>query len=468
MRNRGNAFALIETEYSHDKLQPMRLRPLRAILLGGAFLLPALASEGGTLRAGAAKVDITPPSDAALPMSGYADRKEGFKGIHDHIYARAIVLGDGPRLAAILTWELIGVPTPVWETVSERVAKETGIPVEYQLLAAVHDHSAPAPFGMYGNDSPKSAVYTKQVEDATVEAVRKAKENLQPAKIGVATGKAYVNINRREFSPAVGWWLGYNPDGPSDKTVTVIRVDALSGRPIALLINYAVHAVVMGAENYLVSGDLAGATSRYVENYYRGKPEDAPRGDAGASIELRPREITDDMVALWTSGAAGDQNPVSLARGSDFTMVDSLGKILGEEAVRVASAVPMTDQARIWGQQQVVTCPGRKVAPGPLPRKEYRWEDADPVSIRLSLLEMNEIALAGVSGEVLTMISEHLKRQSPFSRTVMVTHANGSSGYIPDDAAFDQISYEITTSRLKPGCAENAIVNGFLKLMEQR
>ena len=56
----------------------------------------------------------------------------------------------------------------------------------------------------------------------------------------------------------------------------------------------------------------------------------------------------------------------------------------------------------------------------------------------------------------------------PSQYTVMVTHANGSSGYIPDDAAFEQVSYEITTSRLRPGCAENAIVNGFLKLTEQR
>jgi hypothetical protein len=84
------------------------------------------------------------------------------------------------------------------------------------------------------------------------------------------------------------------------------------------------------------------------------------------------------------------------------------------------------------------------------------------------LLLINDIGLAGVSGEVMTMIGEHLKRQSPLSHTVMVTHANGSSGYIPDDAAFEQVSYEITTSRLRPGCAENAIVNSFLKLMEQR
>src|SRR5437870_7293778 len=99
---------------------------------------------------------------------------------------------------------------------------------------------------------------SKRVEDATVAVIRKARENLQPAKIGIETGKAYVNINRREYSPDTGWWLGYNPEGPSNKTVTVIRFDAPSGKPIALLINYAVHAVVMGGENDQISGDLAG------------------------------------------------------------------------------------------------------------------------------------------------------------------------------------------------------------------
>jgi neutral ceramidase len=440
----------------------------RTVLLTVVVFLAEFNAECATLQVGAAKVDITPSADAALPMSGYADRKGGFKGIHDHIYTRAIVVSDGTKLATIIAWELIGVPNAAWEVLSQRIAQEIGIPVEYQLIAAVHDHSAPAPFGMYGNDSPKSGAYTKQVEDATVEAIRRAKENLQPAKIGIGNGKAYVNINRREYSSAEGWWLGYNPEGPSDKTVTVIRFDALSGKPIALLINYAVHAVVMGGENYQVSGDLAGATSRYVENHYRGAPEDAPRSDAGVAIQLRPEETSNQVVALWTSSAAGDQNPISLARGSDFAMVDALGKILGEETVRVAAGIHTTDQARIWGKQQVVTCPGRKLEPGPVPRKEYSWWDSDPVSIRLALILINDIALAGVSGEVMTMIHEHLKQQSSLGHTVMVTHANGSSGYIPDDAAFERVSYEITTSRLKPGCAENAIVNGFLKLMEQR
>src|SRR6266550_4471780 len=147
---------------------------------------------------------------------------------------RAIVFGDGSRFAAVVAWELIGVPNAVWEELSQRIARETGIPAEYLILCAVHDHSAPAPFGMSGNNSPKSAAYTKQVEDATVEAIRKAKGNLQSAKIGIGTGRAFVNINRREYSADSGWWLGYNAEGPSDKSVTVIRFDALSGKPIGL------------------------------------------------------------------------------------------------------------------------------------------------------------------------------------------------------------------------------------------
>ena len=442
----------------------------RVILLAGIVITPPgpAPQPGATLRAGAAKVDITPPADAAVPMSGYASRQDGFKGIHDRIYARAIVVSDGVRHAAVVSWELIGVPNALWEQLSERIAKETGIQPEYLLLTAVHNHSAPAPFGMYGANSSQSATYTTQLVDATVEVVKLAKANLQPARMGIGTGTANVNINRREFSAERGWTLGYNPAGPSDKTVTVLRFDALSGKPIALFINYAVHVVVMGPENYQISGDLAGATSRYVENYYRRKPEETPRSDAGPAIRLAPEAATDGVVAVWTSGAAGDQNPVSLARGSDFTMVDALGKMLGEQAVRVAAAVQTSDSARIWGKQQVVTCPGRRLEPAPRPRKVYTWTDAEPVTIRLGLLMINEVALAGVSGEVMTMIHTHLAKVSPAGRTVMVTHANGSSGYIPDDAAFEQVSYEIESSRLKPGCAENAIVKGFLSLIAQR
>lgn len=433
------------------------------VVLCAILFLSVGFAESGTLRVGAARVDITPGVDAALPMAGYASRTDGFHGVHDHVFVRAIVLDDGTSQVALVAWESLFVPEAIWSDTSRRISSEVGIPPERLLLSAVHDHGAPTLPA--ANPTPQQQTYITTVENSAVEAVRRAKSQLQPARFGVGTAIAYVNVNRREFTAGRGWWLGFNENGPSDKTVTVLRFEDLTGKPIAFWINYPVHAVVMGPDNYQITGDLAGATARFVEQHYLGN--DRPRSDAGMRVRLRPEERAtgDGVVAIWTSGAAGDQNPVSTASGEDFTLVDALGKILGEAALRAVSDVKTTTEASIRGAQRVVTCPGRRVEPGPTPRAEYKFTDSDPVNIRLTLLTINDLALAGVSGEVFTLIGRRLARESRFKPTVMVTHTNGSSGYIPSDEEFEPVSYEVTASRLKPGCAEGAIVNGFLELM---
>ncbi len=409
------------------------------ILLSSAA---SLAADKGSLRAGAAKVDITPAADAALQMSGYASRTAGFKGIHDDLSVRAIVVDDGTSRAAIISCEIIGLSNAFWQKITERITRETGIPRDNILLASVHTHAAPST-GVYGGGqlSPNQAAYIAKLEDAILESVRGAKSGLQPARIGFGTGTAKVNTNRRARNGEGGWMLGNNPDGVSDKSVAVIKFESLTGEPFAIFSNYAVHGTVMGTDNLQVSSDLPGATARYVERYYGGK-----------------------VVSPWTSGTAGDQDPIYRV-GRDFQNVVALGAILGEEVVRVADSIKTIPLAHIRATQRVVTCPGKRTVQAPGPGREYRFEDSDPVAIRLSLLAINDIAITGVSGEVFTNIGLRLKKESPFNRTIMVTHCNGSSGYIPDDAAYDQVSYEILTTRAKRGCAEDAIVNGLLSMM---
>jgi neutral ceramidase len=405
----------------------------------------ATPQQTARFRAGASKVDITPASDAALPMSGYAGRKEGFKGIHDDLSVRAIVLDNGTSQAALIGCELIGISAALWERFVNRLSKETAIPVEHIMLAAVHTHAAPA-IGTYneaaeGDVARKRAEYVQKVEDALVAAVRQAKANLQPARVGFGEGKVNVSMNRRARNADGGFMLGNNPEGVSDKTVAVIKLETTGGKPIAVVANYAVHGTVLGPANLQISSDLPGAASRVVEKHFG--PE---------------------LVSPWTSGAAGDQDPIYRV-GTDFRNVAALGQLLGEEVIKVADGIKTWPSARVRGMHKVVTCPGKRTVQPPGPGAEYKTEDADPVDIRLSLLVINDIAIAGVSGEVLTNIGLKLKRESPFNRTVMVTHCNGSSGYLPDDAAYDQVSYEIVATRVKRGCAENAIVNGFLEMM---
>ncbi len=432
-----------------------RLRTTSALLLlvsvtlGAHQTLPHTQTRAnqpsGRLRAGAAKIDITPAPDAALPMSGYASRTEGFTGIHDELHVRAIVMDDGSTQAALIGVEVIGVSHALWEQLAERLAKQTSIPRDNIILAAVHTHAAPA-IGAYneaaeGDVARRRAEYVQKFEAAVITAVRQAQSSLQPARIGFGMGKANVNMNRRARTADGGWMLGNNPDGVSDKTVAAVKLETTSAEPLAIFTNYGVHGTVLGPGNMQISSDLPGATSRVVETHYGGK-----------------------AVALWTSGAAGDQDPIYRV-GTDFRNVAALGQILGEEVIRIAAGIRTTTRARVRGMQKVVTCPGKRTVQNPGPGRDYKIEDADPVPIRLSLLVINDIAIAGVSGEVLTSIGLRLRQESSFNRTILVTHANGSSGYLPDDAAYDQVSYEITASRVKRGCAEDAIVNGFLEMM---
>jgi hypothetical protein len=425
----------------------LRHRVIAALALGLslASLSAQAPAQNGSLRAGAFKVDITPAPDAALPMSGYSSRTEGFKAIHDSLNVRAIVVDDGATQAALVGCEVIGISAALWERIVSRVTRETKIPRDNIMLTSVHTHAAPA-LGTYnepaeGDEARKRAEYVQKLEDAVVTAVSRAQASLQPARIGFGTGKAHVNSNRRAADGSGGWMLGNNPDGVSDKTVAVIKFETQSGQPLAIFTNYAVHGTVLGAANLQISSDLPGATSRVVEAHF---------GDA--------------VVSPWTSGAAGDQDPIYRV-GTDFKNVAALGRVLGDEVIRVASNITTSTRARIRGAQKVVTCPGKRTVHSPGPDKEYKIEDADPVPIRLSLLVINDIAIAGVSGEVLTNIGTRLRQESPFNRTVLVTHCNGSSGYLPDDAAYDQVSYEIVATRVKRGCAEGAIVNGLVEMM---
>ena len=431
-----------------------------------AFGICAAAPAAAALSVGAARVDIT-PSAASLP--------KGFEGINDPIFVRAIVIDDGRTRAALVTVDAGAVSTDTWSQVSREAETELKIPSAQLLLTATHTHSVP--FGSGRDLAPR-----------ILAAMTQAAARLRPARIGYGTGVSYINVNRNLIDPKTHrWWEGPNYDAPSDKTVAVLRFETLEGRPIAVYYNYAVHGVLNGQLDQ-ISGDIPGATSRYLED-----------------------SLDDGAVAVWSTGAAGDQNPIYFqqtydlreirirdyaARGIDISnamppggqglnkrdpkvaklmnqqrqMTISMGQMLGEEVMHVMRAGlerPMTS-APIAGAQKVVTCPGRKRTDSGRAGYAGTYVDADPIAIRLSLVRLGDVAITGVDAELFTMIAQRLKSESPLKHTMMATLTNGAarSGYIPNDAAFGYDTFEVVSSNLKPGCAETAIVDGLLDLID--
>lgn len=444
--------------------------PVRRFVAAAALALAMVwpvAAEPGPVRAGAAKVDITPDGER-LPAQ--------FLGVLDRIHVRAIVVEAGAQRAALVTVDAGAIPAQIWERISARAAHDLGIPVENLILNATHTHSVP--FG-----------WTLGYEEQVYEAIEEAVAVLQPARMAFGTGQSHININRNIIDPDTRrWWEGPNYDGPSDKTVAVISFETTEGEPIAVYYNYAVHPVITGNLD-LISGDIPGAASSYVEASLGG-----------------------EAVAVFAYGAAGDQNPVFFqqtydlreirvrdyaARGEDISnamppggqgmdrenprvallmeqqkqMNLTLGQMLGEEVLHVLRrglGRPVAETS-ISGAQAIVTCPGRNRLDQGRAGYPGVYEDADPVPLRLSLLRLGDIAIGGVDAEMFTLIAQRLKRESPLTSTMLTSLTNGASrsGYIPNDAAYAQHTFEVISSRLKPGCAETAIVDGLIDLIGQ-
>jgi len=425
----------------------------------------ARAQADEVFKVGAAKVDITP---AAGQMP------EGVEGVLDHAFVRAIVVENSKTRAALITVDTIGLATETWANITSRAAQELGIPINNILLTSTHTHAIP-PF--------KEADFEGQV----ILALREAKAKAQPARIRYGTGVSYINVNRNIIDSVTHrWWEGPNYEGPSDKTVAVVNFTSLQGKPIAVYYNYAIHPVITGQLDQ-ISADIPGAASAYIE------------GSLGG-----------DAIAVWSTGASGDQDPIYFQQAQDLRqiriddyakrgidisnsmprggqglnkqnprvaflmnqqkqMTQSMGQMLGEEVLHVLRTnieYPASSTA-IFGTQEVVTCPGRNRTDTGRAGYSGTYVDADPVPLRLSLLNLGDVMIAGVNGEPFNAIAQRLKRESPFKHTMMVTLTNGKapSGYIPNDAAFGYNTFEVVSSHLKPGCAETAIVDGLLRLM---
>jgi len=462
-------------------------------------LLPALlalsvcwttsAAAPGNLRVGAARVDITPPADPANPPSG--------KYAHERLYVRAIVLDNGSARAALIGADQGMLFEDVWVAASRQIAAELNCPIENIVISATHSHSAwgpgPPPFpgrGQPGGGRPGAAAdqAPPPIVAQMVDVVRQAKARLQPARVGFGTGFSYLNVNRDAIDPETRRWTqAPNLDGPSDKTVAVLKFEAPSGEPIAVYWTYAMHPV-NGFLAGFTSADFPGAACRYIEQAY-----------------------DDEVVAVFAQGASGDQNPLYLRAatnalasrsGVNITgnvltrekieapvrdgkvpagpldpkvrdalerVMDSEGVLLGEEVIRVMTETARMDASpRLSAAQNTVTCPGRRRTDTAREATPGTYQDGDPVNIRLGVLRIGNVALTTVNAEIYSAIARRLKEQAPMADTFMVTLANGmaNSGYIPNDAAFGALTFQVLGSRLKPGCAETAIVDGLLDLLE--
>ncbi len=408
------------------------------IVLAGLLLSATpMEKQAEMLKAGTSKIKITPTDP--VRMSGYAARSEPFKGVHDDLYASAIVFGNSLTKACVITCDVIGFSNEFVDETKQRILKETGIPEQNILITAVHNHGGPRTRAYGEEPSSNETTYVKTLQDKLVQIVQESNDRLQPVKIGVGKGTCKMNVNRRARHAEGGVWLGRNPDGICDQEVGVIRIDDLSGNTVGLLVNWPCHATTGGQENYQITGDWPGAAAREIENKY---PE---------------------AVVMVSAGASGDINPI-YGPNDNFDDINAIGQTLADEVINVAEGIETYPLKELEVATQVIKAAGKKNSESRMPNVSL--DPGPDVDIRVASLKVGNILIAGISGELMNEIGLQIKEDSPYKNTFVYTHCNGNSGYLCTDKAYEEGGYEPMVSRTMPG-TEKQIKDAFREMNNQ-
>ncbi len=255
-----------------------------------SLLLFCQTLHGAEFRAGVARVKITPP--LGIWMSGYAARTRPAQSILQDLWAKALVIEDNHgKRAAIVTTDLIGLPSMVSVAVAARLRQQQGFRRSELLLNSSHTHSGPIVrpnlkvlYDLNPEDDAIAARYSARLVEDLVAVVEAALKDLAPAELASGHGAASFGINRREVT-AAGMRIGVNPDGPVDHDVPILRVTSPDGGLRALIFGYACHNTTLGGDSYTINGDYAGF--------------------AQLEIEKRHPEVT----AMFLMLCGADQNP---------------------------------------------------------------------------------------------------------------------------------------------------------------
>ena len=428
------------------------LKFIARFLLTTCFILSNLAwaeSSDTTFKVGAGKHDVTPKE--AVPMWGYGARHDALStGIQDPLYAAALVMQVGTNKLAIVGLDLGRSPAErSLQIIRQRIKAEAGI--DYSFIAGSHTHHGPV---LELSDEPgkgkgkfdASLRYYKEMEDGIVAAILEANSKLTPAKM--ATGSTQLAFNRNRHTKI--------EPKPSDRELAVMRFDDLSGKPLAVLVNFTAHPTMIDASILKFSADYVGAMKATVE-----------------------KEM--GVTAIFMQGAAGDQS----ANPGTNSGYQAFGAALGREAIKLASSLTPTEvtQPTLQVKEEQFKFTSRNDFKNPLLVGAYSKaffpelvpnfidEFADGIRPRLTVALLNgDIALVGCSGEFFSNHSLRLKERARVKQLFFFGYCNGYHQYFPTIEAVAEGGYgaDSTVSPVQVGAGEQMMNTALTWLYQMR
>jgi hypothetical protein len=415
------------------------------------------------------------------PLAGFAARQSVSRGIHDDLFACALVLSTEDVTVAFVSVDVLALPHDFVGAVRASVQSATGIRPECVMVASTHTHAGPVTIRTFFNpDGSVDQDYMGLLADGITKAVATAAENRFPARVGVGAGYAEgVGVNRR------------SPDRrPIDPEVGIIKVEDAEGRVRAVFINYACHPTVLGPDNLLVTRAFPGFAVAVVED-----------------------ELGEGSFAMFVNGTQGN---ISMGHSSElsaigivtpgrtFERAKELGHLLAHATLSALPAIETTDAPALGAASVTIGLPAKRYPPPEETERALREAeerlaraaaggDGEPLNraksehlyasienfyageVRglpdgLLPVELQGIRVGGaiflaVPAEIFVEVGLRLKDVAP-QRTFTVGIANGYIGYLPTSEAHEVGGYEVVSSKCRPEAAD-VLIERAVELEEQ-
>ena len=396
-------------------------------------LLCAGTLAAAPFQAGAARVCISPRQP--IWLAGYAARTHPSTGVAVDLWAKALAIQDaqGGRVV-IVTLDLLRVPIA---DIAPEVKRRYGLERSQLLLNCSHNHSGPLlwegdPFTpLAPEDYATCRRYTEGLTADLVALIGAALHNLAPASLLRGTGEATFGANRRLPSPA-GYQIAYNPDGPTDHRVPVLKIAGPRGDLRAVLFGYACHNTTIGPASYEFSGDYAGYAQAELERAHPG------------------------ATALFLQLCAGDQDPyprggLAVAQRHGQALASTVERVMEGrlESLRgpVRTAFHAVDLALAPHTRE--TFEKRLSDPSPAIVRNARamlqsYDEGRPIRALSYPVQAVRIganfALVALGGEPVVDYALRARRQLP--NVIVAGYSNRVRGYIPSKRVLAEGGYE--------------------------
>lgn len=406
-------------------------------------------------RAGMARLDVTPP--LRLPLSGFGGRAKATTGILDPLHATALVLENAERSVALISADVLSLDAEQAAEIRTRASEATGIPAGNILVHATHTHAGPLSCSMlgFGRRDPR---YESVLIERTGDAVRLAKERMQPVELAFGVHEVQAGINRRLLRNGTVH-LAPNPDGPrDDRVMTLAFLPRGEGRrvPIGLVVWTAVHPVVLGSENSLISRDFPGVTVDTIERALPGATCLYLTGPCGNIRPNFPGDTSrlEGMFAVGRRVAGAALCGFSAARR---TLDPSLRVVQSHVQVPLLPLPPINEVRSLWeSRRAALATTGLLESDWSAFDSQYAWaakalaalrKDAGAplpqthLNVELQVLRIGEVTLAAMPFEVFVEYQAGLDRTQ--RDAFIVGFANGNYGYLYTQEAFSAGGYEV-------------------------